>query len=150
MSGGWPSATRRVSQLEVGEDVWEKMLCVCEESRAIACTYERGVAFCEKTGEPVGDGGVVLRNESSSIALQWNGKNCRPTAQPPPCPGMHRTAGFPPELLLCDPENVTYSALDFKKGVRETFFSYDVSVWRHGLEFAWCGGARQAIGGLGL
>lgn len=90
-------------------------------------TYERGVAFCDKTGEPVGDGVVVLRNESSSIALQWNGKNCRPTAQPPPCPGMHRTAGFPPELLLCDPENVTYSALDFKKGVRETFFSYDVS-----------------------
>ncbi|KAL4440489.1 hypothetical protein ABPG75_003490 [Micractinium tetrahymenae] len=31
--------------------------------------------------------------------------------------------GFPPELLLCDPENVTYSALGFKKGVRETFFS---------------------------
>lgn len=66
------------------------------------------------------------------------------------CPNVHRTAGFPPELLLCDPENVTYSALDFKKGVRETFFSYNVSVWRHGLEFAWCGGARQAIGGLGL
>lgn len=39
--------------------------------------------------------------------------------------------GFPPELLLCDPENVTYSALDFKKGVRETFFSYDtpLAMW---------------------
>ena len=31
--------------------------------------------------------------------------------------------GFPPELLLADPDNVTYNALDFKKGLKETFFS---------------------------
>ena len=35
--------------------------------------------------------------------------------------------GLPPELLLCDPENATYSALEFRKGVRETFLSYEAS-----------------------
>lgn len=42
---------------------------------------------------------------------------------------MYCTTGFSPELLLCDPDNATYSALDFKKGVRETFFSYIVRLY---------------------
>lgn len=34
--------------------------------------------------------------------------------------------GFPADLLLCDPDNQTYAALDFKKGMAETFLSYNV------------------------
>lgn len=43
---------------------------------------------------------------------------------------MEKT-GFPAELLLCDPDNVTYTALGFKKGVQETFLSVEtpVAIW---------------------
>ncbi|PSC71988.1 seleno U [Micractinium conductrix] len=39
---------------------------------------------------------------------------------------------FPPELLLCDPENVTYTALGLKKGIRQTFLSYEtpLAMWQ--------------------
>ncbi len=35
--------------------------------------------------------------------------------------------GFPPDRLLADPDGGTYAALDLVKGVRQTFFSQDVS-----------------------
>lgn len=35
---------------------------------------------------------------------------------------------FPPERLLVDPDNVTYTALGLAKGVMKTFFSAEVSV----------------------
>lgn len=39
--------------------------------------------------------------------------------------------GFPADLLLCDPDNVTYTSLGLKKGVRQTFFSYEtpLAMW---------------------
>lgn len=39
---------------------------------------------------------------------------------------------FPPELLLADPNNVTYDALEFKKGIKETFFSVETpqAMWQ--------------------
>jgi hypothetical protein len=59
------------------------------------------------------------------------------TARTPPASHPFNTyhplilrAGFPPELLLCDPDNQTYAALDFKKGVAETFLSYNVRLPR--------------------
>jgi hypothetical protein len=36
--------------------------------------------------------------------------------------------GFPAERLLADPDNVAYDALDFKKGLKETFFSVTVCM----------------------
>lgn len=38
---------------------------------------------------------------------------------------------FPTELLLADPENATYDALEFKKGIKETFFSVEtpLAMW---------------------
>lgn len=45
------------------------------------------------------------------------------------------TLGFPAELLLCDPDGTTFSALNFKKGVLQTFFSIEVRcvchLWGH-------------------
>lgn len=32
--------------------------------------------------------------------------------------------GFPPELLLCDPEAKAYEVMGFEKGVEETFFKW--------------------------
>ncbi len=34
--------------------------------------------------------------------------------------------GFPADHLLADPDNITYDALQFKKGVMLTFFSAEV------------------------
>lgn len=36
--------------------------------------------------------------------------------------------GFPADRLLADPDNVTYNALGFKKGIKETFFSWEVGA----------------------
>lgn len=54
-------------------------------------------------------------------------------SEAPPCIWMLqrglefcKLTGFPPEHLLGDPENVTYDALEFKKGVLQTFFSPEV------------------------
>jgi len=40
--------------------------------------------------------------------------------------------GFPPELLLADPENSTYDALGFIRGVKQTFFDSNTpkSIWK--------------------
>ncbi|KAK9786499.1 hypothetical protein WJX73_010518 [Symbiochloris irregularis] len=40
--------------------------------------------------------------------------------------------GYPADRLLADPENVTYSALGFKKSVGSTFFSWQTpqAIWR--------------------
>lgn len=40
--------------------------------------------------------------------------------------------GFPPEHLLADPDNVCYSAVGFKKGVKETFLSWQTpeAIWK--------------------
>lgn len=40
--------------------------------------------------------------------------------------------GFPAELLLCDPDGTTFSALNFKKGVLQTFFSIEtpLAIWK--------------------
>lgn len=115
-------------------------------------TPERGVKFCEQTGAR------RWSQPRAGAALQgWRrapicapAQRCRRrrgclgtarcSAHPPPGPpaappshpgGVSMPAGFPPDRLLCDPTNDTYSQLQFKKGVKETFLSVEVRacVW---------------------
>lgn len=45
--------------------------------------------------------------------------------------------GFPADRLLADPDSATYAALGLVKGVRQTFFSQEVS-WCDGLPECLC------------
>lgn len=40
--------------------------------------------------------------------------------------------GFPAERLIADPESACYEALELRRGVRETFFSYNTmeAIWK--------------------
>lgn len=104
-------------------------------------TAQRGVKLCEQTRGWVGGwvGSCCVLHVSQEftdlhlLASKGAGSSL-----------AHLLAGFPPELLLCDPENATYSALDFKKGVKETFFSYEASLGRL-LGGAWLGGEHSSV-----
>lgn len=60
---------------------------------------------------------------------------------------LRPTTGFPADLLLCDPDNVTYTSLGLKKGVRQTFFSYEVRGQLAQVDFR--GGRRPPSTGRG-